>query len=48
MKIDYASPDIGDAEIASVTESLKNGELSLGRKNEDFCSRFSKYSHTLL
>ena len=44
MRIPLSSPDIGQAEIDAVVGVLRSGRLSLGKKLEEFESRFASYT----
>ena len=46
MRIDLSSPDINENDIASVTEVLRSGRLSLGPVLEEFEQRFAEYIGT--
>jgi len=41
--IRYAEPTIGKEEIAAVAACLRKNELSLGRRSDEFCTKFSDY-----
>ena len=46
VKIPLSKPDIGEREIAIVTEVLQSGRLSLGPKLQEFEEKFAKYVGT--
>ncbi len=46
MRIDLSAPDINENDIASVTEVLRSGRLSLGPVLEEFEQRFAEYIGT--
>ncbi len=43
MAISFSPPDIGDAEIAAVTEVLKSGWITTGPKTKEFEKRIASY-----
>lgn len=46
MKVPFSPPDIGEAEIAEVVDTLRSGWITTGKKTKQFERELAQYCHT--